>query len=101
MRKEYDFTGAARGALAEDKGKSRITIYLDNAVLNEFRARAEKAGTGYQTLLNEALRAFLNGRQVGPVTEATLRRIIREELPAPAPSRKRGTPARPGKSSTV
>ena len=99
MRKEYDFSGAKRGALAENKGKSRITIYLDKAILNEFRARAEKSGTGYQTLLNEALRAFLSGRHGGPVTEATLRRIIREELPAPSP--KRGALARQGKPSAA
>ena len=41
------------------KGKTRITIYIDDAVLDEFRARAERAGTGYQTMMNEALKAFL------------------------------------------
>jgi len=81
MRKEYDFTGAKRGALAEVKGKSRITIYLDNAILDEFRVRAERAGTGYQTLVNEALKSFLSVQQGDMVNEATLRRIIREELP--------------------
>ena len=81
MRNEYDFTGAKRGALAESKGKSRITIYLDNAILDEFRARAERAGTGYQTLVNEALKSFLAVHQNDMVNEATLRRIIREELP--------------------
>jgi BrnA antitoxin of type II toxin-antitoxin system len=81
MRNEYDFTGAKRGALAESKGKSRITIFLDNAILDEFRIRAERAGTGYQTLVNEALKSFLAVRQGDLVNEATLRRIIREELP--------------------
>lgn len=96
MRNEYDFTDAKRGALAENKGKSRITIYLDNAILDEFRARAEKAGTGYQTMLNEALRNFLARRPGEPVTEATLRRVIREELPQ-AP-RKKVAPIRPSKT---
>jgi hypothetical protein len=84
MRNEYDFASAKRGALAVGKGKSRITIYLDNAILDEFRVRAERAGTGYQTLVNEALKSFLAGRQGEMVNEATLRRVIREELPKAA-----------------
>lgn len=62
------------------KGKTRITIYIDDAVLNEFRARAERAGTGYQTMMNDALRAFLEKNEK-PVTADVLRQIIREELP--------------------
>jgi len=99
MRNEYDFTGAKRGALAESKGKSRITIYLDNAILEAFRARAEKAGTGYQTLVNEALRSFLARGHGEAITEATLRRVIREELPQ-AP-RKNVAPARPAKTNAA
>jgi uncharacterized protein (DUF4415 family) len=41
------------------KRKTRITIYLDDEVLNEFRSRAERTGTGYQTLINAALRTRL------------------------------------------
>jgi len=95
MRNEYDFTGAKRGALAENKGKSRITIYLDNAILDEFRTRAEQAGTGYQTLVNEALKSFLASRQGDMVNEATLRRVIREELPKTF--RRKGTSPRSDK----
>jgi hypothetical protein len=80
MRAEYDFSQGKRGALITPKGKTRITIYIDNAVLDEFRARAERAGTGYQTMMNEALKAFLS-RSEQPVTEAVLRQVIREELP--------------------
>jgi hypothetical protein len=81
MRAEYDFSKAKRGALIASKGKTRITIYLDNDVLDTFRARAEKEGTGYQTMINDALRAVLaEGER--PVTEAVLRRVIREEMPA-------------------
>ncbi len=80
MRAEYDFSKGKRGALIPPKGKTRITIYIDNAVLDEFRARAERAGTGYQTMMNEALKAFL-ARGEQPVTEAVLRQVIREELP--------------------
>ena len=81
MRAEYDFSKGKRGALIAQTGKTRITIYIDNAVLDEFRARAERAGTGYQTMMNEALKAFL-GESEPPVTEAVLRQVIREELPS-------------------
>jgi hypothetical protein len=80
MRAEYDFSKGTRGALVPSTGKTRITIYIDNEVLNEFRERAERAGMGYQTMMNEALKAFLaKGDQ--PITEAVLRQVIREELP--------------------
>jgi BrnA antitoxin of type II toxin-antitoxin system len=81
MRAEYDFSKAKRGALAPAKGKTRITIHIDNTVLDEFRARAEKMGTGYQTMMNEALRSFLLASSEGPITESVLRRVIREEIP--------------------
>ena len=87
MRDEYDFSNAKRAKnvphLAklqeEAKGKSRITIMLDNDVLMAFRAKAEAEGIGYQTLINRALREVLNTR---PVDEATLRKVLREELEA-------------------
>ncbi len=80
MRAEYDFSKGKRGALIPAKAKTRITIYIDDAVLNEFRSRAERIGTGYQTMMNEALRVFLEKNEQ-PVTAAVLRKIIREELP--------------------
>jgi hypothetical protein len=80
MKAEYDFSKGKRGALIAPKGKTRITIYIDNAVLDEFRARAERAGTGYQTMMNEALKAYLE-KSEPPITEAVLRQVIREELP--------------------
>jgi len=88
MRKEYDFTGAKRAKdvphLAKlqteaARGKTRITILIDDDVLAAFRARAERAGKGYQTLINEALRAAM-APEAAPVTIATLREILREEL---------------------
>ncbi|HEY4367023.1 MAG TPA: BrnA antitoxin family protein [Steroidobacteraceae bacterium] len=81
MKAEYDFSKAKRGALIPAKGKTRITIHIDDAVLDEFRARAEKAGSGYQTLMNEALKAYLADTDARPLTESVLRRVIREELP--------------------
>ncbi|HEY4490700.1 MAG TPA: BrnA antitoxin family protein, partial [Acidobacteriota bacterium] len=53
MRTEYDFSKGKRGALISGKGKTRITIYIDDTVLDEFRARAERSGVGYQTMMNE------------------------------------------------
>jgi len=79
MKKEYDFSKATRGAVVPQKGKTRITIYLDNDLLNEFRARAESAGYGYQTMINEALRQHL-GKAPRPIDETLLREVIRQEL---------------------
>jgi uncharacterized protein (DUF4415 family) len=79
MKREYDFSGAKRGAVVPQKGKSRITIYIDADVLDEFRARADAAGRGYQTMMNDALREHL-GKTRRPVDAKTLRRILREEL---------------------
>jgi hypothetical protein len=79
MKADYDFSKAKRGAVLPANGKTRITIHIDNAVLDEFRARAENAGTGYQTMINEALKAYLSKADV-PVTESVLRRVIREEV---------------------
>jgi uncharacterized protein (DUF4415 family) len=61
------------------KGKTRITMPLDNDLLVAFRAKAEAEGTGYQTLINRALRETVGS---APVDEATLRRVLREELRA-------------------
>jgi len=79
MKKEYDFSAGKRGAVIRNRGKTRITIHLDNDVLEAFRHKAETAGCGYQTLINEALRHHLSvsGK---PVDSKTLRRILREEL---------------------
>lgn len=79
MQKEYDFSKARRGAVAKAKGKTRITIYLDDDVIEAFREKSDKAGKGYQTLINEALRESLS-RVAAPVNARTLRRILREEL---------------------
>ena len=88
MRKEYDFAGAKR---AKDvphlvklqaevaRGKTRITILIDDDVLTVFRARAEREGTGYQTLINAALRVAI-APEAAPVTMEALRQVLREEL---------------------
>ncbi|MBU9597930.1 BrnA antitoxin family protein [Burkholderia multivorans] len=56
MKAEYDFSQARRGAVVAPKGKTRITIMLDDDVLQAFRDRAARDGKGYQTLINDALR---------------------------------------------
>jgi len=90
MRKEYDFSSAKRAKdvphLAKlqaeaSRGKTRITILIDDDVLAVFRARAEREGKGYQTLINAALRASL-APDSAPVTIETLRQVLREELRA-------------------
>jgi uncharacterized protein (DUF4415 family) len=80
MRAEYDLSKAKRGAVTPQKGKTRISIFIDNSVLVEFRARAEKAGTGYQTMMNEALRSYLSETDQ-LVTEKVLRQVLRQEMP--------------------
>ncbi len=79
MKKEYDFSKATRGAVLSSDGKKRITIYLDDVVIERFKALSEKTGKGYQTLVNEVLRSHL-GVDEKPLTAAALRRILREEL---------------------
>jgi hypothetical protein len=80
MRAEYDFSKGKRGAVIPQRGKTRISIFIDNAVLDAFRVRAEKAGTGYQTMMNEALRQYLSDAEP-PVTETILRHVLRQEIP--------------------
>jgi uncharacterized protein (DUF4415 family) len=79
MKKEYDFSKGRRGAVVKPKGKTRITIFIDDDVLEAFREQADRAGSGYQTMMNHALREYL-GKSVGGLDERTLRRVIREEL---------------------
>ena len=81
MKKEYDFAKGNRGAVLPQKAKTRITVYVDTDVLEELRKRADAAGRGYQTLMNELLRQHL-GKARRPLDEDTLRRVLREELKA-------------------
>lgn len=80
MRKEYDFSQAKRGPVVPlPSGKARITIRLDEDLLQWFKDQVHAAGGGnYQTLINGALREHME-RKREPLEE-TLRRVIREEL---------------------
>ena len=79
--KTYDFSKGKRGAvLPVTPGKERITIRLDADILEYFRDAVDRAGGGnYQTLINKALREYVEGEKK-PTLEETLRRVIREEL---------------------
>jgi uncharacterized protein (DUF4415 family) len=79
MRKEYDLSKAKRGPVLKPTGKTRITIYLDDDVIEAYRKMSDEHGRGYQTLINEALRQTL-GTSQRPVDARTLRQILREEL---------------------
>lgn len=81
MKKEYDFARGKRGAVLQSvPGKTRITIRIDGDILAWFRKQVHEAGGGsYQTLINKALRSFVDANETA--LEDTLRRVLREELP--------------------
>jgi len=81
MKENYDFSRGKRGAVITAPGKTRITIHIDNDVLDAFRKKAGAEGKGYQTLINDMLKRSIR-EQAEPVTEELLRRVIREELQA-------------------
>ena len=86
MRKAYDFSRGKRGAVLPSPGKTRITIMLDDDILEFFRAKAEASGIGYQTMINTALRAAValagSKEPEEPLTIEKLRQVLREELHA-------------------
>lgn len=80
MKPEYDFSRARRGPIASPApGKTRITIRVDEAILEWFRKRVHAAGGGnYQTLINQALQQHIE--RADDVLADTLRRVLREEM---------------------
>jgi uncharacterized protein (DUF4415 family) len=80
MKKVYDFRSGKRGAVdPAPSGKTRITIRLDNEILNWFRNEVNRKGGGnYQTLMNQALREHIQNRRES--LEEILRRVVREEI---------------------
>jgi uncharacterized protein (DUF4415 family) len=91
-RRRIDFSRAKRGAVVKPQpGKTKISIRLDNEVLDHFRALVDESGGGnYQSLINAALRTFIRQASIVDVTrnvvkqelETTLRRVLREEVAA-------------------
>lgn len=80
MKKEYDFSGGKRGpVVAVPPGKTRVSILLDDDVLEWFRSQVHEMGGGnYQSVVNAALREHIRQRKES--LEDTLRRVIREEM---------------------
>lgn len=80
MKKQYDFSTGKRGAVVSPaRGKSRITIRLDDEILNWFRREVNNAGGGnYQTLINDALREYIKKQPES--LEKIVRRVVREEV---------------------
>jgi len=93
--RDIDFSRAKRGpVIGPEPGKTKISIRLDNRVIEHFRRIVEESGGGnYQTLINDALVAYI---QQGAVLDA-VRRVVREEISGkvnrPAGRRLAGTTA--------
>ena len=81
MKKNYDFSRAKRGAvIPAAPGKTRITIRIDDDVLEWFKKQAHEQGGGsYQTMMNQVLRAYVENQE--EPLEDTLRRVILEVVP--------------------
>jgi uncharacterized protein (DUF4415 family) len=81
MEPSYDFSQGKRGAVDPiPAGKTRITIRLDDDILDWFREQVTIAGGGnYQTQINEVLRQHIQ-QQNSESLEDTLRRVFREEV---------------------
>ena len=80
MKANYDFSKAHRGVVVPpSSNKMRITIRLDRDLVKWFKSKAEDQGGGnYQTMLNDALRAFTEHQDLS--LEKVLRKVVREEL---------------------
>jgi hypothetical protein len=89
MKKNYDFSRGRRGPVVRTPaGKTRITIRIDDDVLEWFRKQVHAAGGGnYQTMMNRALREHMEG-QIEPLEE-TLRRVLREVIPGKKVTKRR------------
>ena len=76
--RDIDFSRAKRGpVIRPEPGKTKISIRLDNRVIEHFRRIVDQAGGGnYQTLINDALVAYI---QQGAVLDV-VRRVLREEI---------------------
>ncbi len=81
MKAEYDFSKGERGAIIPQTGKTRLTIYIDDEILEAFREMADNAGIGYQSMMNQALREYLAKSNPLPLFEP-LYQVIPEKLHA-------------------
>ena len=90
MKDKYDFSQAKRGAIDPvPSGTTRVTIPLDDEILDWFRRQVHSAGGGnYLTLINKALREYVKNRR--EPLEETVRRVVRKELSSARGARKKG-----------
>jgi uncharacterized protein (DUF4415 family) len=75
---EYDFSKGKRGPVIHNKGKTRITIFIDTDILEWFKYEAEREGRGYQTAINQALRNYIK-QDKRPIQDI-VREAVRKEL---------------------
>ncbi len=80
MKRKFDFSKARRGPVVPPApGKTEVTIRLDNDVIEHFQNIVDRAGGGnYQTMINAALREYIQGARL----EAVVRRAVRKEVEA-------------------
>ena len=78
MLEEYDFSKGKRGPVIPNKGKTRITIFIDSDILEWFKDEAECEGRGYQTEINQALRNYI--KQDKRPLQDLVREAVRKEL---------------------
>jgi uncharacterized protein (DUF4415 family) len=78
MLGEYDFSKGKRGPVIPQKGKTRITIFIDTDILEWFRDEAEREGRGYQTAINQALRNYI--KQDRRPLQDIVSEVVRKEL---------------------
>ncbi len=88
MKKEYDFSKGKRGAIDPiPSGKTRVSVPLDDDILDWFRDQVNASGGGnYQLLINNALRDYNSNRKES--LEVILRRVVREEMAVPRKTHK-------------
>ena len=75
---EYDFGEGKRGPVIPNKGKTRITIFIDTDILGWFKDEAEREGRGYQTEINQALRNYIK-QDKRPIQDI-VREAVRKEI---------------------
>ena len=82
IKEEYDMSQAKRGAIVPpNPNQTAITIRIDTDILDWLREKVNKTGGGnYQTIINKALREYIQSDKELSIRESTLRRVIREEL---------------------
>ena len=79
--RDIDFSNAKQGAVIKTAvGKTKISIRLDNGVIDYFRGLVETNGEGnYQTLINDALAVHIQQRSLLDA----VRQVVREEISPP------------------